>query len=243
MKEIETWRIKILLWPAVMTAAFLVFTVKIIWPKITETNKQLQIAEEIKQKTKSVTERINYLNSVDQKSLLKNESNVSAALMADKSPYWLVSLASKVGEALGYSTVSFMVSPGIVGAASAEGSGEPKESGPEEVKANLGLSGPKDKYIEILWTIENSLPIITITNFKMNASGDNAELELSLSANFLPKKQGTDLNKLSLKDLILEKKETELLDKLAGLKRIEGVEVASPSGERIRYDRINPFIL
>lgn len=236
MREIESWKIKLLLWPAVITVSFLVFTAKIILPKITEINKQLKLVDEIKQKTRLVTEKINFLNSVDQGKLLKNESNVSAALMADKSPYWLVSLVIKVGEALGYSTVSFMVSPGIVGEETGEG-------GPKEVRANMVLSGPKDKYIDMLWAVENSLPVITITDFKMKASGDIADLELSLGAEYLPTKQGTDLNKLNLKDLVLESKEIELLDKLAGLKKIEGVEMASPSGERIRYERANPFIL
>lgn len=235
MKEIESWKIKLLLWPVILTGVFLVFIVKIILPKVGETNKQLKLVEEVKQKTKSVIERINYINSVDQEALVKNESNVSAALMPDKNPYWLVVLVSKLGEDLGYSLTSFTVSPGIVG--------EEAEGGKNEVKASMELSGPKEKYIDLLWAIENSLPIITVTDFKMKAGGEVAGVELTLLAYYLPERQGTDLNKLNLKDLVLDQKETGLLGKLTELKRIEGVEVGSPSGERIRYDRVNPFTL
>jgi hypothetical protein len=91
--------------------------------------------------------------------------------------------------------------------------------------------------------LESSLPIITVNDFKMRSGGEMSDIELLVSAYFLPKKQGSDLSKLSLKDLVLEAKEAELLLKLAGRQRIEGVEVSSPSGERVRYQRANPFVL
>ena len=235
MREIEGWKWRLLVAPLGVGLLFGFFVMKVILPKIGETNSQLKLVEEVKQKTKSVSERINYINSVDQRALLENESNVSAALMTDRSPYWLVLLVSRVGERFGYSLTSFRVSPVVVC--------EEVEGGKLEVTASIDLSGPRERYVDFLWMLESSLPIITVNDFKMRSGGEMSDIELLVSAYFLPKKQGSDLSKLSLKDLVLEAKEAELLLKLAGRQRIEGVEVSSPSGERVRYKRANPFVL
>lgn len=235
MREIDTWKLKQLLLPVLITIAFVVFLMKLLLPKVAEGRNGLRKIEEIKDKTRLVTERVSYLRSVDQDWLANQERWVRSSLMEGNNPYGLVFVVAEVAKGQGYSLESFSVSPGVVGE-------EKQGSKTEEVSVSLSMIGPRAAYVDLLSALESSLPVMTIKNFKMKG-GDKelAELELSLASYYLTKRLPIDLAKLSLKDLVLEEKELALLERLSSLKLVEGWKGAGASGEMVQYERADPF--
>jgi len=195
----------------------------------------------IEGQTKLLTDKRNYLQSIDQEELLKNERLIDSALLPQKNAYLLVGVVRKIADKYGYQLDSFVIRPGELTAEE----DEKMSSGVAKIPISLTLAGPSEKYTELIDGLERSLPILSLEGMEMQNSLYLTKMTMQISAYYIGDKMAVDINKLSLADLTLKKEESELLSTLGGYTLLEEVgQIEEEMGgvkEYIEYDRTDPF--
>jgi|GEM_PF-1109479 len=220
--------------------AFVLCSMAVVYPKVQEFgNLSGQIAS-TKEKISTVQTKANYLSSVDQDELRKNEQLIGQAIPQTKDLYFLLNVVGEITRKHDFVVDSFAVSPGDVDTTGDDGevvktaatsTAKQSTKGINNVPLNVVVSGPSSNYLELIKSVERALPIMSIDRFSMeSASGGVATLKMvistySLSQTIFVPKDG------SLSELQLSKKELELLGDISNYTRVDVQSLtATPEG-------------
>jgi hypothetical protein len=223
--------------PILVVTALLFTFFGVIFPKISEIEKIVGQVKNVKKSTTEVMNKRMYFLSVDQDELNSNASLLSSGVMPQKNSYLLVKIIKKVAESSGFQVSDFSVSMGDVKKQ------EVKQAivDYEKVPVELTLSGPGEKYLELIKGLERSLPILSIDSFDLKINGQVALIKVRVSAYFQPMTNKINIESLRLADMTLKVEETALLSKIKEY-RAQGVEsLEGVGGQYKSYERSDPF--
>lgn len=209
-------------------------------PKMDELSAMQSNLADVQKQTQTVLEKTRYIQSIDPSELQKNADFLSSALMPHKNSYLLVGVIREVITKYGFQVDSFLINPGKV---SDESTKTTLTKGVSKIPIRIVVTGPKTSYLDLIKAIEKTLPLLSISNFKMSALGTLAKLDLEISAFYLEDSSLFDINKLTLADLTLKKEETDLVTSLSTFEILEkgDSELAEPKVEFKKYERKDPF--
>ena len=241
---IDSSLVKMFLVPLGVVVAFIISLGLVILPRVDSIKQSVVSVGKTKAQIKSVAEKKAYLLSIDQDELARNAARLSAAVLPEKNSYVLVGVLRAIADEYGYQVNSFLINPvGI--------KGETKDSLTVSNKdvaiklpINIVLAGPEDKNLELIKSIENSLPILFIDSMKTTSKLGITEMEMVISSYYVPDKVEYVSGNLSLTDLQPTKEETELLTRISEFENNFNLgEVGTENEEFIEYNRDNPFTL
>ena len=239
--------VKLFLLPLGVVLFFLVSLRLVIIPKIDSIKLLKSSVVKIKSEIKIINEKRAYLSSIDQDELLRNEGYLSSAVLQAKNSYMLVGVMRNVVDKFGYRVRSFLINPVEL----KEGEDALKVSNKDimtKLPINVVLEGPKDSMIDLLISIENSLPIMFIDKINVSSKLGISTIDLSVSSYYISDSPNLVSENLSLKDLIPTTEESELLSKISQFNQDDrlvqslldqGIEGKS----YVEYSRDNPFSL
>lgn len=240
---IDKGLIKLFLVPFSVIVVFLMSLGLVVIPKVESITANIAEINKINLQIKATNEKKNYLSSVDLEQLNNDAKYLDQAVLKEKKSYLLVGVIRKIADNFGFQIKSFSVSPGEI----KDDSNKLKVSNKEvavKMPVSVVLVGPNDKNLELIKALENSLPILFIDKFSSKTSDSVSELELVVSSYYLPDKNDYGSGNLSLNDLQLTGKESELLTRISQFGTTDG-GVVEDSGETEfkKYERSNPFSL
>jgi hypothetical protein len=229
--------------PVVELVVFLFVLNMVILPKITEIKDLSTNIKQTKTEVALVNEKKRYIDSVNLEDLRSKLLIVNDSLISHNDSYYLVNLIRNIAGNYNYEVQTFVINLGRF--IDNENKDKVKKD-VNQVQVQLSLVGPSEKYLELISAIENCLPILTIDEFEMNGSDAQvATIGLSVSSIFRTETSKKNLENLAIKDLMLTKTETGLLDTLTGYQRVtmenQGVALSPEGKEFIDYQRKNPF--
>lgn len=213
-------------------------------PKFTDLLETLKKIELAKAEIAQINAKKNYLLSINQEELVKNERFVSNSLLPEKNSYLLVNIVRKIADKYGFQLDSFLVKMGSVKEGEA---GKVVGDGTAKVPVKLTLIGPTNRYLELVNGLERSLPILSIDTFSMSVIRDLVVLDLTLSSAYIESKLEVNPNKLSLAELTMTKTEADLLlrlsDEFTVVENLDMAEAMLKGQGYQKYSRKNPFSL
>jgi hypothetical protein len=242
---IDKGLLKLFLVPLAAMVVFLISLGSVIIPKITSIKSNVEKIASVNGQIKSVNDKKNYLATVDLEQLNTDAKYLEQAVLKEKKSYLLVGVIRKIADVYGFQVKSFSVSPGEI---KNEANTELKVSNKEvaiRMPVSVLLVGPNDKNLELIKALENSLPILFIDRFSSKTSNSTSELELMVSAYYVPDKSDYTSGNLTISDLQLTEKESELLTQISefGMAESGGVVGEDTAVEFKKYERTNPFSL
>jgi len=188
-------------------------------------------------KVKEMTEKYNYLASVDQDELKANFEYLSKSILPEKNSYLLVGVVRKIADKYGFYLDSFAVSPGeLEGGDKVVG-----KTGVSKIPVKITLLGPKENYLTLVKGLETSLPILTLDNFEMKGASGYAEIVLEISASYIADQNNYKVENLTLTDLTLKESEMDLITRLKGFEDNMSKENSFGEGSFQKYEREDPF--
>lgn len=230
--------------PVGVVVAFIVSLGLVILPRIDNIRQLATSISETKAQIKSVTEKKAYLLSIDQDELVKNEAQLSAAVLPEKNSYVLVSVLRLIADKYNYQVSSFSIKPVGIKGETKDALTVSNKDVAIKLPINIVLTGSEDKNLELIKSIENSLPILFIDNMKTTSKLGITEIEMVISSYYVPNKVEYVSGNLSLTDLQPTKEETELLTRINGFESNFNLsETSTENKEFIEYGRDNPFTL
>jgi hypothetical protein len=114
-----------------------------------------------------------------------------------------------------------------------------------KVPVNLILSGPSEKSLDLIKSLENSLPILFIDKLDTTTIGGITDLNMTISSYYVPDVTDLVSGNLTLNDLKPTKEETDLLTTISQFEKIKGfmLDTGTTGGNFVNYDRSDPFTL
>lgn len=234
--------IKLFLPPFALIVFFITSLGWLILPKIESIKSLKSSSEKIKSQTKSTEEKRNYLLSVDQEQLKQDSDYLSSAVLKEKNSYLLLGVIGEITEKYGYDISSFTLS--VEDLKNTTNSLKlADKSVATKMPLNIEVSGPADKFIDLIKNLENSLPILFINSLETSQQSNNLTIKMMISSYYLADKIDVESENLSLTDLKLSKEESDLLSKISRFEKTEGLNQmdSSTGGAYKEYDRENPF--
>ncbi len=230
--------------PVGMVVAFIISLGLVILPRIDSIKQSAASISETRSQIKSVAEKKAYLLSVDQDELAKNEEQLSAAVLPEKNSYVLVGVLRTIADKYGYQVNSFSINPiGIKGDTKDSLTVSDKDVA-TKLPINIVLTGPEDKNLDLIKSIENSLPILFIDNMKTTSKLGVSEIEMVISSYYVPDRVEYVSGNLSLADLQPTKEEADLLTRINSFESNSNLEETRVDGKTfMEYSRDNPFTL
>lgn len=196
--------------PLLGVILFIVVSVNLVlvpkFEEISELNTKISTTEN---QTAKTVEKTRYLQSVNQEELKENADFISSALLPETNSYFLVGVVRKVADRHGFQVDSFMINPGKI-------SESPKAAldGVVRIPITISLIGPTAKHLELIESLETSLPILSIDSFDMKSDGGVSRMEMKILAFYVESRSKIDINRLTLSELSLKKDESDLLSKI-----------------------------
>ena len=242
--------IRLFIAPLVLVLAIIVSVGAVIKPRLEAANKVKMDIKQVEKKKKETDEKVTYLSSIDQGKLREDASYLGEAVLKEKNAYVLVSVVRGMAARYGYLVEGFMINPGEVDESAMGLTPVMPEETPktqksalatERIPILLSLVGPKEEYLTLINSLEKSLPILSADNFVTKEAGEAAELELRLSAFYIPDSREKDLLSLSLADLTLTKEEREVLGEISGYTEAGAGAIGGVQQELKIYSRPDPF--
>jgi len=237
--------IKLLIAPIILTIIVLVVINSVMLPRIKDIGVVNKDINKVLAETKKIQEKINYLESVPQDELKKNEGLLASSMLYEKDAYYLVSVIRNIADRYGFMIQGFSISPGKVTGSDQSNKNENKNAN-KKVPVTLSLMGPKSKYLDFINGLENSLPLLTLDKFEMKGKASIAEMNLIVSAFYFSNESSAEVKNLTLNDLKLDVKQVELLKQLSSFENnrdvLKKVEAQTATRSGILYGRNNPFI-
>ncbi|MBI2465344.1 hypothetical protein HYV64_04340 [Candidatus Shapirobacteria bacterium] len=226
----------------VLVILFLLSVNVVFIPKFNELLSMQNNLTDVQGRTQTVLEKTIYIQSIDSTELQKNEDFLSSALMPQNNSYLLVGVIRKVITKFGFQIDSFLINPGKVSDESAKST---LTKGVSKIPIKVVITGPKTSYLDLVKGLEKTLPLLSISSFKMSSLGILVKLDLEISAFYIEDSSLFDINKLTLADLTLKKEETDLVTNLSSFEILEKGEgiIVEPKVEFKKYDRKDPFSL
>lgn len=241
---IETVMLKQLLFPIVLVIVLAMILNGVVMPKYRDIKKIVANNRKVKTETQKLTEKLNYLNSVPQDEIIKNEELLAASMLYEKDAYFLVSVIRTIADKFGYVVSGFSISPGKI--KSDVNQVTDKKKAAKILPVTMVLLGPKADYLNLVLELEKSLPILSLDKFEMKGKTTVAELNLIVSAHYFGNEASQEVKNLTLSDLKMDQKELDLIKTLSGFSnnremlQVAQSQVATRSG--VIYGRDNPFI-
>jgi len=215
----------------------------VVFPRIEEiqaNNDKIKLAED---KEKTYRQKINYLRSIDQETLQRDEGLVSSALLPEKNAYFLVNVVRKIADKYGYMVDSFSVKLGDLETITTEANATGK--GFSAIPVSLVLVGPSTNYLDLVAGLERSLPVLKLDDFEMKNITGVSTIQLGVNGFYISEKKMVESDKLSLADLTLNETESVLVSKLDEYEVLENISliggVITNQKEFVNYDRSDPF--
>ena len=230
--------------PVGMVVAFIISLGLVILPRIDSIKQSAASISETRSQIKSVAEKKAYLLSIDQDELAKNEEQLSAAVLPEKNSYVLVGVLRTIADKYGYQVNSFSINPvGIKGDAKDSLTVSDKNVA-TKLPINIVLTGPEEKNLDLIKSIENSLPILFIDSMRTTSKLGVLEIEMVISSYYVPDKVEYVSGNLSLVDLQPTKEEADLLARISNFESNSNLEETSIEGKTFtEYSWDNPFTL
>lgn len=233
---VEAWIFKEFWLPAGLAGLFLLTMVGVLSSKVGEINTTLVERQTVAQQISDLNQKRNYLLTLSEDDLKKKTELLSQALPADKNVYFLLTVVDSIAQKYDFTVSNFNVSPGKVNDQSK------KDNVLSKVPVTVSLSGPSDSYLALITAIEQSLPILSIDQFKLSQTGLLAKLDLTVSTYFSNANTEVKVKNLTLTDLSMTSAEAATITNLASYTPLLNVNIGETSGEQfVRYDRSNPF--
>lgn len=245
----EGWKVKMLWLPLIVVVGMVLGWFLVLYPRIGEVYVYNQEIKSTKVTVAELNQKINYLSSADDDELMRQEALVVEALPKNKDIYFMLTAVQNIASKYNYTVDSFMVSPGKIGAGSSTDKDllVKTEAGVlEKVPLEVTLIGLQDDYLNLIDSLEKSLPLLSIDEFKMTTSTSNVKLDLKVATYFSSEMLDLKVNNLTLADLTLTKDELNTIETLSGFAKIENpADSSNPDLDKkfIKYERTNPFSL
>lgn len=229
--------------PLVVLLIAVLMSINLVFiPKINELEVMNSSLKDLREQTQTIVEKTRYLQSIDPAELQRNADFLSSALMPQRNAYVLVDVIRKAISKHQYQVDSFLINPGKFSNTSGKVSAN---KGVSTIPITIEISGPKSNHLALIKSIERTLPLLSITSFKLASTATVAKLNLEVTAYYLEDSTKFDINRLTLNDLTLKKEETDLVTNLSSYDILEkGEDVASkPTIQFKKYTRKDPFNL
>jgi competence protein ComGC len=202
------------LWPILIIIFLIYVFILVAIPEIGQISTGFGQIKKINAETKKINDKRIYLSTLDQDELKSKSNLIENGVLSEKNSYLLIKIISRVVAEFGYSVGDYSVSLGDL----KEVDQTVAKFDYQKVPVEVAVSGPKDNFLPMVAEIENSLPILSIDDFKMNNSGGVATIKMSISAYYLPNWNQAKLESLSIADLTPNKDESDILTKIEGYK-------------------------
>lgn len=235
----EVWKIRALLPVLGVVLVIIISFGLLVLPKINQISDYRKLTSDLVARTTDVKQKISYLNSADESTIKAREDVLLMALPESKDIHFVLNVISDISSQYGFSVDSFSLVPGEL--VVTEGEERPEL---EKMPFSVTMIGPSDRYIELVEGIENMLPILAITDLdSRSVSSTLLEIKLSLVTNFFLSETVVDMKKLTYKELVINEKELELLDRLSGFRQptLTTTEQSNAGTGFVEYPVNNPF--
>jgi len=236
--------IRLFLLPVGVIIIFFMSLGGVIIPRVDSIKSLQNSVTKIRSEIKTVDSKRAYLASVDQDELIKNENYLSSAVLQEKNSYLLVGIVRNISDKFGFRIKSFLVTPVKI----KEGTESLKildKDVATKLPIDLVLEGPTDKIIDLLTSIESSLPIMFIENVDIVNKQSNSEIKFTISSYYIPDNPNLVSGNLTLNDLIPSKEESSLLSVINQFTKDESLLKSTDEGAQskvyIEYQRDEPF--
>lgn len=242
---VESWKLRLMWLPALIVGLMVISWILVISPRIEEMTVYRKEAASSKKMAEELNQKQGYLESASDEDIQKQEQLLSQALLGSKNLYFMMSVMQNIATTNEFEVDSFSVSPGEV-PSKGEVKYEVNMDSLSKVPLKVILLGPKEKYLLLIESIEKALPLLSIDDFKMNSSGSQVKMELTVATYFaLDTSLNVKVKNLKLADLTLSKDELVTMEKLAGFIKLESnVGGGDTQGKNfVKYERSNPFSL
>lgn len=221
---------------------FLLYNV-FLKPQLAVIGKNFAEIKKTETLVKSTQAKRDYLLSISQEELQKNVDLVKNAVLGQKDSYYLVGLIRNIADKYGFRVESFSVNPGKI-----DGEDDTKVTEAVQLPVTLTLVGVKDKYLDLIKSMESSLPILTFKQFDMKGIGSIVELKLVVTAYYIPDQKEEKISNLSLNDLKLVGNVLEMLRTISEFSKADGGDRLNKQSTDTQYRqgeylRTNPFTL
>jgi hypothetical protein len=231
--------------PVVGLILLMIVTINLVLsPKIKEYQQMAGQYRMVNLQLGQVVQKKQYLQSIDQKELTKNATFIANAMLPQKNSYVLVEMVEKMAANYGYQINSFLVNPGEI-SGDDKAQQVAKVSGVANIPVTLTIVGPASKYLDLINGLETSLPVLSLSSFKMKTTGDTAAIDLNISAYYITDTSTFDISKLTLADLTMSSAESAVITKLGQftvLEDISNIESGfNTNKEYVKYNRSDPF--
>lgn len=241
---VEKSLLKVFLVPLVFLVLFLISLVIVIVPKVGDIQNNIDKISDLNSQIKLTDQKKAYLSSVDLEQLNQEASLLNKAVLKEKKSYLLVGVIRKIADKFNFQIKSFSVNPGEI----TDGGNTTLKVSEKETAVRMPVTvtlvGPGDSNLPLIKSLENSLPIMFIDKFDSKTVDGISELNLVVSSYYVPERSDYTSGNLTLNDLRLTDKESELLSTIGNFEDDSGVTDENNSEPQfVEYNRDNPFSL
>lgn len=230
----------VMLWlePIALGVVILFSMILVIVPKINEIPQRMAQIKMVKTKIQDVNQKSKYLQTIDQEEIKNNALKLSMGLLPEKSSYLLVGIIKNVAAEVNYAVDDFSLSMLTKTTTS-----KITNLKFEKLPVIVTLVGPSENYLNLVKSIERSLPIISIDSIDMRSSQDGTSIvKLNITSYYLPDIPKVNFENLSLADLTPNQEELNLLIKINEYKAM-AVETTNKDATYTKYQREDPFFI
>ena len=104
-----------------------------------------------------------------------------------------------------------------------------------KLPVDVVLEGPKDKMIDLLISIENSLPIMFIDNINISSKLSVSNIDLTVSSYYISDNISLASKNLTLSDLMPTQEESDLLSKISQFNQDESLSESLSASDNESY--------
>ncbi len=237
---VEMGLLNVFILPVGVSLGLFFLTLWVIFPRFEEIRQTISEIGKTGATKKTLDTRKSWLLGLDEEGLKKMSGTVESALLREKNAYYVVGIVRNVAAKHEYMIQSFSVSIGKLSG------GEEKEekSYYAKIPVTLELNGPREKYLDLIKSLERSLPLLSLESFEQRVTGGVAELRLVISAYYIQGANVVDLTKLDLNQLDLKKEEMDVINELRNFELVgglSGLDMSQEEKKYVKYERKDPF--
>lgn len=231
----------LLIWvvPVLVFLGLVIVFVNVILPRFTNVSDYFSQLSVVKSNIVSLNNKRLYMLSLDQNELNNKSLLVENGVLSEKNSYLLIKIIGKIVSEYGFVVSNFSVSIGDID----EVDKKVSKFDYQKLPVSVEISGPKDKFLTMVSSIEKSLPVLSIDEFMMESIGSIARIKMNVSAYYLPDWTQTKLESLSVSDLTPSKGEEDVLNLISGYKYYGASEsmIGNTNNVFTPTNRVDPF--
>jgi hypothetical protein len=240
--------IKLFLLPVGVVLLFLLSLRLVIIPRINLIKSTQTSIKQVESEIDLTNEKREYLEAIDQDKLLKDESYLSSAVLQAKNSYLLVGVLRNIADRFDYRVRSFSINPISLKDEEVRSLKVSDQNVATKLPVKVILEGPEKDMINLLISVENSLPIMFIDSISILSHLSISNIELTVSSYYIADNSNLVSGNLTLVDLKPTAEETELLSRISQFDRDDNlIKSLSEQGTEgkvfVDYNRDDPFNL